>query len=488
LPPDSTIGYTLHMTTSRNIIERAGVSFGTSGVRGLVTDLNDTLCMAYCLGFLDLIRDTGNSPVALGVDLRPSSPRIAAACTAAIRSTGREVVYCGALPTPALASFAIEAGMPAIMVTGSHIPFDRNGIKFYRREGEISKADEAAIVAAEVPMDPLPTVGPLQAPDTLATAAYYERYLKFFGAGALDGMRVGFYQHSSVARDLLTDILEGLGASVIPLGRTNQFVPIDTEAVAAEDIARAQAWAEEMSFDALISTDGDADRPLIGDERGVWFRGDVVGLLTARALGIQHLVTPVTSTTALERSRSFQSIVRTKVGSPYVLEGLERLIAANTDGGIAGFEANGGFLLSTPVRQAGRSLSPLPTRDAALPIIALLVAARSKGIVLSSLLNGLPARFTASDRIKDFSRENSTRLINGLKSPDAASTLLDNRCGQLASIDETDGLRMTFVSGDIVHLRPSGNAPELRCYVEADGVSKAGELVAFTLTRISASA
>ncbi len=476
------------MTTSRDIIQRGGVSFGTSGVRGLVTELNDAQCMAYCLGFLDVIRDGDHSPVALGVDLRPSSPRIAAACAAAIRSTGREVVYCGALPTPALASFAIEAGMPAIMVTGSHIPFDRNGIKFYRREGEISKADEAAIVAAAVPMESLPTVEPLPAPDAVATTAYLNRYLKFFGAGALRGMRVGFYQHSSVARELLTDILESLGASVIPLGRTNEFVPIDTEAVAPEDVTRAQVWAKEFDFDALISTDGDADRPLIGDERGIWFRGDVVGLLTARALGIQHLVTPVTSTTALERTQSFLSIVRTKVGSPYVLEGLDRLIAANTDGGIAGFEANGGFLLSTPVRQAGRSLSPLPTRDAALPIIALLVTARSQGLVLSSLLNGLPERFTASDRIKDFSRENSARLVNRLKAPDAASTLLDNRCGHLASIDETDGLRMTFVSGDIVHLRPSGNAPELRCYVEADEVSRAAELVAFTLSRISASA
>ncbi len=36
------------------------------------------------------------------------------------------------------------------MVTGSHIPFDRNGLKFYRPEGEISKADELAILAADV--------------------------------------------------------------------------------------------------------------------------------------------------------------------------------------------------------------------------------------------------------------------------------------------------------------------------------------------------
>ena len=37
-----------------------------------------------------------------------------------------------------------------IMVTGSHIPFDRNGMKFYRAEGEISKEDEQRILAHEL--------------------------------------------------------------------------------------------------------------------------------------------------------------------------------------------------------------------------------------------------------------------------------------------------------------------------------------------------
>ncbi|WP_425453675.1 hypothetical protein [Marinomonas pollencensis] len=36
----------------------------------------------------------------------------------------------------------------------------------------------------------------------------------------------------------------------------------------------------------------------------------------------------------------------------------------------------------------------------------------------------------------------------------------------VVAMDETDGLRMILNTGDIVHLRPSGNAPELRCYME----------------------
>jgi phosphomannomutase len=44
---------------------------------------------------------------------------------------------------------------------------------------------------------------------------------------------------------------------------------------------------------------------------------------------------------------------------------------------------------------------------------------------------------------------------------------------QVQTIDQTDGLRVDFDTGDIVHLRPSGNAPELRCYTESNNQNQA---------------
>jgi phosphomannomutase len=49
------------------------------------------------------------------------------------------------------------------------------------------------------------------------------------------------------------------------------------------------------------------------------------------------------------------------------------------------------------------------------------------------------------------------------------------------TIDETDGLRMTLADGRIVHLRPSGNAPELRFYAEAASVAEAEHTLALGL-------
>jgi phosphomannomutase len=126
------------------------MKFGTSGLRGLVSDMTDEACAAWTAAFLAHLTGLGARPAALlvGLDRRPSSPRIAAAVRGAARRAGVEAVDLGVLPTPALALLAARRGLPAVMVTGNHIPFDRNGLKFYRRDGEIGKADEAGIVAA----------------------------------------------------------------------------------------------------------------------------------------------------------------------------------------------------------------------------------------------------------------------------------------------------------------------------------------------------
>lgn len=474
------------MLTTSDMMAASGVCFGTSGVRGLVTQLTDEVCFAYAQAFLHVLALAPGGRVALAVDRRPSSPRIAMACAAAIGESGLAVDYCGAIPTPALAYYAQEQGIPAVMVTGSHIPFDRNGIKFYRADGEISKANEAAIMAAAVPLSAAPAAVGLPAVNPAARQSYVRRYLDFFPGRPLAGMRLGFYEHSSVAREVLREILEALGAEVLSLGRSDGFVPIDTEAVAEADVRQAREWARLHALDALLSTDGDADRPLLGDEHGDWLRGDVVGILSARFLGARAVVTPVSSNTALERCGVFERVLRTRIGSPYVIAGMEALSAAGATA-VVGFEANGGFLVGSPLVQTGRLLKSLPTRDAVLPILVLLVAARQRGIPVSRLCNGLPSRHTASARLQDFPAGRSGRLLDTLAaSASARAELFGEWCGEMAGMDLTDGLRMTFASGEIVHLRPSGNAPELRCYAEADDPARAEFLARGCLDRLTA--
>src|SRR6185312_3990828 len=223
---------------------------------------------------------------------------------------GFAALDCGELPTPALALAALTLGAPAVMVTGSHIPADRNGLKFYLGSGEITKADETGIIAA-LDTPPPSRHRTLHQPQPMpqALAAYLERYRRAFGAGALHDLRLGVYEHSSVARDALVTLLRDLGATVVPLGRADRFVPIDTEALTSDDATRARTWVAAERLDALLSTVGDADR----------------------------VVTPITSNSAIEALGSF-AVVRTKVGSPYVIAGMDDALQ---QGGrlVVGFEA-----------------------------------------------------------------------------------------------------------------------------------------------------
>ena len=467
------------------LMETSGVKFGTSGARGLVGKMTDEVCYSYTAAFLQHLQEQGElkrgSPVAIAGDLRPSTERIMAACAAAIADLGYQPINCGRIASPAIAWYGLKQGIPTLMVTGSHIPDDRNGIKFNKADGEILKEDEQGIRAQQITLPAgrftaggnLAAHSPLPPVQQEAHRYYLQRYLDFFPAACLAGKRVGLYEHSSVVRDAMYEILTALGAEVTRLGRTDIFTPVDTEAIRAEDIALARRWAKEQSFDCIVSADGDGDRPLISDEQGNWLRGDIAGILCARYLGASSVATPVSSNSAVEKSGYFRQVIRTRIGSPYVIAAMNSTLADTDSRPVVGYEANGGFLIGSDISRQGRMLEALPTRDAVIVILAVILLARQENRTIAGLLEQLPQRFTASDRIKEFPTESARAKLAWLYPEDETlarsriEELFGNHFGEVAGIDATDGLRITFASGDVVHLRPSGNAPELRCYNEA---------------------
>lgn len=468
-----------------------GLKFGTSGLRGLVTELAGLPAQAYTTAFCRHLAGVGQlSPggsVLVGRDLRSSSPAIAADCIAAIGAAGFTAIDCGELPTPALAQASLERALPAIMVTGSHIPDDRNGLKFYRADGEITKADEEGILAAHAVLAPgfaalpRPAAG---APDTAPRDKYRGRFAAFFGPTALAGLTVGLYQHSSVARDILADILSAGGAKVVPLGRADRFIPVDTEALREEDVVLARDWAADGSLDAIVSTDGDADRPLVADEQGRFIRGDLVGLITALHLGADAIVTPVTSNSAIEK-RSAGKVIRTRVGSPYVIAGMAEAQSAGATC-ILGFEANGGVLLGSTVTRDRRTLPALPTRDAALPILAVLAQAKAEGKPVSAVVAALGATATAGHRLREIPGDRSGPFLARLAGDPAYAAGFFAAIAPVATVSGTDGVRFTLATGEVVHYRASGNAPELRCYIEAATPQRAEELLEWGLKAAAA--
>ncbi len=467
---------------SSDIIKNSGINFGTSGARGLVTQFTPESCAAFIHAFIYMLKAKFKfNQIAIGIDNRPSSEFIATVCIDAIIQQGIEPIYYGVIPTPALAHTAMSHNIPSVMVTGSHIPFDRNGLKFYRPDGEITKPDEQIILDCNVQVEISKDIHPLPPFNPLATEKYIERYTSIFDKNLLLGKRIGIYEHSSAGRELYSILFKKLGAEVISLERSDEFVPIDTEAVSEEDKIKARNWSKLHKLDAIFSTDGDGDRPLVADEHGEWLRGDILGLLCALEMNIEALAIPISCNTIISSHKSFKYVQQTKIGSPYVIEAFLNL--AKNHKKVAGFEANGGFILGSSIEINGKNLSALPTRDAVLPFLMLLSAAKEKGI--SPLIEELPKRFTFSDRIQNFPTEKSKAIIENTKNNPQELLHLIGFNEEISDVNVIDGLRIILSNGNIIHLRPSGNSPEIRCYSEANDEITAKKITKKTLSIIS---
>jgi phosphomannomutase len=466
-----------------DLMQQSGVKFGTSGARGLATAMTDQVCYTYTKGFLQYLEKSGElkknaESVAIAGDLRPSTGRIMSAVAQAASDMGYVPVNCGRIPSPAVALYGIENGCPSIMVTGSHIPSDRNGIKFNKCAGEILKYDEEQIREQAVKINESIFCDEgfdLPEENIDARINYVNRYVRTFPKGCLQGKKIGIYQHSAVGRDVLIEIFSGLGADVTPLGFSDTFIPVDTEAIRDEDVALAREWAAENGFDTIISTDGDSDRPLISDENGIWLRGDVAGILAAKYLGADSVSTPVSCNTALEKSALFHDVRRTQIGSPFVVASMIEASFAGSKG-VVGYEANGGFLTNSDLPIAGKELRALPTRDAVLPVLSIILLSIQGQKPISALLAELPQRFTASGRIQDFPTEESRKILDRFDDMSQIDAVFEEVFDRVRSVDRTDGLRVTFETGEVLHMRPSGNAPEFRCYNEADSEERVQEM------------
>ena len=199
--------------------------------------------------------------------------------------------------------------------------------------------------------------------------------------------------------------------------------------------------------------------------------GDVLGQITAASLGAEVVVTPVSSNTGAEAGGRFARVIRTKIGSPFVIAGLDGQPR------VAGDEANGGFLLGFDAQGPAGPLPPLATRDSLLPLIAPLALARAAG-GLAALVAAEPARFTAADRLENTPIEASRALLAAFDAnPAKLAAFLAPMGETVVATDRTDGLRYTLASGRILHMRPSGNAPEFRLYVEAESPEIAAQML-----------
>ena len=231
----------------------SSLKFGTSGLRGLVVELNGTPAFAYTRAFAEMLKEDGSVAAAknfvlVGRDLRASSPSIAQ-----LRLCGPAGIR--AQPARLRRSSHAGARLPwhALRDPGDHgdrEPYSRGPqwaeiLSGSRRDRQTGRGRHPGM-ACQAGDHSRTGDSPWHPPEKTGSRSdrrlqdSLPRFLRCKGAG---GLTVGVYQHSSVARDIIVDMLETLGARTVPLGRATSFIPVDTEALREEDEILARQWA-----------------------------------------------------------------------------------------------------------------------------------------------------------------------------------------------------------------------------------------------------
>jgi phosphoglucosamine mutase len=382
--------------------------------------------------------------VVIGKDTRLSGYMLEPALTAGFVTMGMDVVLVGPLPTPAIAMLtrSLRADL-GVVLSASHNPYGDNGIKLFGRDGyKLSDEFEQKI---EICLDKGPSRR--ASPAELGRVKRLEdaggRYIEFvkqsFPRGRrLDGLRIVVDCAHGAAYKVAPTVFWELGAEVFSLGVSPDGLNINRECGAlSPEQMRREVLARRA--DIGIALDGDADRLIIADERGLILDGDqlmaliATGLARGGRLTGGALVATVMSNLGLERFLTGHDIAlhRTPVGDRHVVEKM-RALGCNLGG-----EQSGHIILSD-FATTGDGLI------AALQVLASIVETGRRASEVCSLFTPVPQRLR------------SVRFSRG-------DPLL--ACSVKRAIDEaTDRLAAT---GRLV-IRKSGTEPVIRVMAEGE--------------------
>lgn len=321
--------------------------FGTDGIRGTVGEGYITPDFILKLGWAaGRVLGNGGGKILIGKDTRISGYMFESALEAGLVASGVDIRLLGPMTTPGVAyltrTFRASAG---IVITASHNPFQDNGIKFFSADGD--KLPDAVERAIEAELDqPLRSVDSSKLGKVKRIDDANGRYIEFCKSTIpsrlnFRGLKIVVDCANGATYNTAPYVFEELGATVVQLGTEPNGFNINQGVGSTNPEALCQRVIAEGA-DLGIAFDGDGDRVLMVDSRGVLVDGDqllyiiaksrlladalhgeVVGTLMSN-LGFEH---------ALERLGV--DFARTQVGDRFIMERLKDC------GGILGGEPSG---------------------------------------------------------------------------------------------------------------------------------------------------
>jgi phosphoglucosamine mutase len=441
--------------------------FGTDGIRGQANmhpmTAEVALRVGLAAGKLFRSQDDRRHLVVIGKDTRLSGYMIEPALVAGFASVGMDVRLFGPLPTPAVAMMtrSMRADL-GVMISASHNDFADNGIKLFGPDGyKLSDEQELKIEALmdeglQEGLAPPRGLGRVKRIDD-AQARYVEIVKATFPRHmSLAGLRVVIDCANGAAYKVAPTALYELGAEVITVGVDPDGTNINAECGSTHPEAMAKL-VREYRADIGIALDGDADRLVICDEKGVVVDGDqimaIIALAYAKAgkLNAGGVVATVMSNLGLERLMSDNGLTleRTSVGDRYVM-------ARMREGGFNLGGEQSGHLILSDFSTTGDGLI------AALQVLAVMIQSGKP-------MSALGRQFEPVPQLLE-----NVRFAGG--KPLEAKTVKEAIA---------DGEAQLNGSGRIV-VRPSGTEPLIRIMAEGDDPALVKKVVKSIVSAVKA--
>lgn len=432
-----------------------GRLFGTDGVRGVAnSELTPELAFNLGKAGAHVLRKENKRPViVIGKDTRVSGDMLENALTAGILAVGGNVIKVGVIPTPAVAYlvkyYQADAG---IVISASHNPFEYNGIKFFNSEGfklddSIEEKIEDIIIRDIDPNSHMSgeELGRCLEAEENATELYCKFLLETIDV-RLDGMKIVLDCANGAAYKTAPAVYEALGAEVITIGSDPNGININ-DAVGSTHPEKLQQKVVEEKADIGLAFDGDADRLIVVDEKGLVIDGDKTICICAKMLkDAGQLAANKVTATVMSNIGFHQYIIGkvgaevdvTAVGDRYVLESMLKT------GCVLGGEQSGHIIFLNYTTTGDGTLSSLQFMKA-------VKASSKKPSELSAEIEIFPQVLVNAD----VTNENKKRYMEDQEVQSAIEAIEA----------EMEG------SGRVL-IRPSGTEPLVRVMIEGEDIEQ----------------
>ncbi len=394
-----------------------------------------------------LVVMTRAKTVAVGRDMRETSPELAKGAIRGITSQGAKAVDIG-MCTTTMYNFAatnyddVDA---ALMVTASHNPAEYNGIKMYNTEGfpVSGKVIKDLVLDKEYPL--VDEVGEVEQRDV--TEDYLNKMFDLAEMPSLSGMKVVIDAANGMSGIILPQIFSKLDAEVMEMyyEPDGTFPNHEADPIKEENLVDLKAKMQEVGATLGISYDGDGDRVVFVDDQLNTIRGDVLLAMLASEYLKDHPGGKVY--TAVNQSWIVRDAVK-EAGGETVMGKVGRTHAIawmKEAGGVLGGEVSGHFFF--------KEFHYLESSEFVMLLIMKMIAEQGKSF--SEIM--APYRKYISSGELNFEVDDKQGTIKKLK---------DKFKPEAKELIDIDGIRIEF-NDWWFNVRASNTEPLIRLTIEA---------------------